>query len=77
MVDKKVIRQQQLLISALKRDTNLVFVGWASFSGCSLRIQCLWEGEMVLPGAQGRPGEGNGNPLQYSCLENPMDGGAW
>ena len=26
----------------------------------------------------GRPsGEGNGNPLQYSCLENPMDGGVW
>ena len=24
-----------------------------------------------------RPGEGNGNPLQYSCLENPMDKGAW
>ena len=23
------------------------------------------------------PGEGNGNPLQYSCLENPMDRGAW
>ena len=23
------------------------------------------------------PGEGNGTPLQYSCLENPMDGGAW
>ena len=23
------------------------------------------------------PGEGNGNPLQYSCLENSMDGGAW
>ena len=23
------------------------------------------------------PGEGNGNPLQFSCLENPMDGGAW
>ena len=28
------------------------------------------------PGS-GRSGEGNGNPLQYSCLENPMDGGAW
>ena len=28
--------------------------------------------------APSRPaGEGNGNPLQYSCLENPMDGGAW
>ena len=25
----------------------------------------------------GISGEGNGNPLQYSCLENPMDGGAW
>ena len=25
----------------------------------------------------GIPGEGNGTPLQYSCLENPMDGGAW
>ena len=23
------------------------------------------------------PGEGNGNPLQYSCLENPMEGGVW
>ena len=28
-----------------------------------------------IPGL-GRSGEGNGNPLQYSCLENPMDGGA-
>ena len=27
--------------------------------------------------AYGNLGEGNGNPLQYSCLENPMDGGAW
>ena len=31
---------------------------------------------MTLPSAHGR-GEGNGNPLQYSCLENPMDRGAW
>ena len=30
-----------------------------------------------IPGSGGSPGEGNGNPLQYSCLENPMDGGAW
>ena len=28
-------------------------------------------------GSQCRIGEGNGTPLQYSCLENPMDGGAW
>ena len=28
-------------------------------------------------GSEISPGEGNGNPLQYSCLENPMDRGAW
>ena len=30
-----------------------------------------------IPGLRRSPGEGNGSPLQYSCLENPMDGGAW
>ena len=30
-----------------------------------------------IPGSGRSPGEGNGNPFQYSCLENPMDGGAW
>ena len=30
-----------------------------------------------IPGPGRSPGEGNGNPLQYSCLENPMDGAAW
>ena len=29
------------------------------------------------PGSGRSPGEGNGNPLQYSCLENPTDGGTW
>ena len=30
-----------------------------------------------IPGSGRSPGEGNGTPFQYSCLENPMDGGAW
>ena len=30
-----------------------------------------------IPGLGRSPGEGNGNPFQYSCLENPMEGGAW
>ena len=30
----------------------------------------------LIPGSGRSPGEGNGNPLQYSCLENPMDRGA-
>ena len=31
----------------------------------------------LIPGLGRAPGEGHGNPLQYSCLENPMDRGAW
>ena len=31
----------------------------------------------LIPGLGRSPEEGNGNPLQYSCLENPMDRGAW
>ena len=31
----------------------------------------------LTPGLGRSPGGGNGNPLQYSCLENPMDRGAW
>ena len=30
-----------------------------------------------IPGSERSPGEGNSNPLQYPCLENSMDGGAW
>ena len=30
-----------------------------------------------IPGSGRSPGEGNGNPLRYSCLENPMEGEAW
>ena len=31
----------------------------------------------LIPGSGRSPGEGNGNPLQYSCLENPTGRGAW
>ena len=31
----------------------------------------------LIPGLGRSPGGGHGNPLQYSCLENPMDRGAW
>ena len=32
---------------------------------------------VLIPGSGRSPGVGNGTPLQYSCLENPMDRGAW
>ena len=37
------------------------------------RLPAMWETWVRSLGWE----EGNGNPLQYSCLENPMDGGAW
>ena len=39
-------------------------------------LQELQETQVQSPGQEDPPGEGHGNPLQYSCLENPMDKGA-
>ena len=45
---------------------------------CSYEIErCLLLGRKVLTNLDSIFGEGNGTPLQYFCLENPMDGGAW
>ena len=45
---------------------------------CSHEIKrCLLLGRKVMTNLESILGEGNGNPLQYSCLENPMDRGAW
>ena len=41
------------------------------------RLPAMWETWVRSLGWEDSPGEGNGNTLQYSCLENPMDGGAW
>ena len=43
-------------------------------SACQCRRCRRWG---FYPGSGRSPGEGNGSPLQYSCLENPMDRGAW
>ena len=40
-------------------------------------MQEIQETRGLIPGLGRSPGEGNGNPLQYSCLENPVDRGAW
>ena len=48
----------------------------ASWGNWMLSLGLLWAGpSLVAPVLSG--GEGNGTPLQYSCLENPMGGGAW
>ena len=46
--------------------------------GSEVKASASNAGDMgLIPGSGRSPGEGNGNPLQYSCLENPIDGGAW
>ena len=40
-------------------------------------LPAMQEPQGLIPGSGSSSGEGNGNPLQYSCLENPMDRGAW
>ena len=47
---------------------------WLSLPWCLSGNMPVSEGDVgSILGSAGSPGEGNGNPLQYSCLENPMD----
>ena len=48
-----------------------------NYSSDGKESACSAEDQVSVPGWGRSPGEGNGNPLQYSCLENPMDRGAW
>ena len=50
---------------------------WAFPGGSDGSLPEMQETQGSVPGSGRSPGEGNGNPLQYSCLENPMDRGAW
>ena len=46
--------------------------------GSDSKAAACYEGDLgLIPGSERSSGEGNGDPLQYSCLENSMDGGAW
>ena len=49
---------------------------WASLVAQTVESACSVGDPGSIPGLGRPPGEENGNPLQYSCLENPIDGGA-
>ena len=51
-------------------------MGLPDGSGVS-NLPAIAEDGGLIPGSGRSPGEGNGNPLQYSCLRNPMDRRAW
>ena len=58
---------------AIQQKPIQVFPG----SSVSKESACNAGDQGSIPRSGGSPGEGNGNPLQYSCLENSMDRGAW
>ena len=60
-------RSRHLLISCLQ------FLGGSDSKASACNSRDLG----LIPGSGRSPGEGNGNPLQYSCLENSMNGGTW
>ena len=60
--------------------TDFIFSGSKNTGdgGCSHEIKrCSLPGRKAMTNLDNIFGEGNGTPLQYSCLENPMDRGAW
>ena len=70
-------------ISLLAYRNTVMFVRWFYIlqgfpGGSDGKASACNVGDLgSIPGLGRSPGEGNGNPLQYSCLENPMDWGAW
>ena len=63
-----------------KEDVVYIYIGFPGGTiGKEPALQCRRHETQVplIPGSGRSPGGGHGNPLQYSCLENPMDRGAW
>ena len=61
----------------LKIQNTLIFSAHDILYSDSKEFACIVGDLGSIPGSERAPGEGNANPLQWSCLENPMDGGAW
>ena len=74
-INGSLVSQNNLAESNL----NLIINDYISFKSASDSKACACTaGDLgSIPGLGRSPGEGNGNPLQYSCLENLMDRGAW
>ena len=68
-----IMQQREKLNSCLKYSLGGAFPGGAPLKNPPA-IQETW---VSIPGSRRSPGGGHGNPLQCSCLENPMDWGAW
>ena len=79
-MDKRRNRKNRRLLST-EDSLNKHSPAWlytVSYQGSEVKASARNVGDLgSIPGWGRSPGEGNSNPLQYFCLENPMDGGAW
>ena len=67
-----------LELSSLAFSGQIHIILWGFPGGSEVKVSTWNAGDPgLIPGSGRSPGEGNGTPLQYSCLENPMEGGAW
>ena len=75
-VDKIIISQLKIKYNFFLKRYFQVSLGFPG--GSKVKVSAWNAGDpSLIPGSGRSPGEGNGNPLHYSCLENPMEGGAW
>ena len=76
-------KQEIFLYSKLRRIIISVYIYFLGFcnkvpGGSEVKASACKTGDLgSIPGLGRSPGEGNSNTLQYSCLENPMEGRAW
>ena len=73
-----LVPSSSLLVCAMGKFYPDFGEGLRKSGGSEVKASASSAGNLGSIRGSGRsPGEGNGNPLQYSCLENPMEGGAW
>ena len=64
------------MLDVVQRTFSFAFIGFPG--GSDGKVSAYNVGDLgSIPELGRSSGEGNGNPLQYPCLENPLDGGAW
>ena len=73
----KLLFESQLELSFSGSIINYGLRRWCSSKEFTCQCRRCERRLDLIPGSGKSPGQGNGNPLQYSCLENPMDRGAW
>ena len=76
---RKTVKQDKIItVQPLNTVKDIQFLLRGFPGGSEVKASACNAGDLgSIPGLGRSPGEGNGSPLQYSCLENPMDGGAW